>query len=134
MSPIYLIDDQPIANFITKKLLEVEGYKENIQDFTNPLEAFAIVEQEKKNALIFLDLNMPEMTGWEFLEEMRRKGVAHKTIILTSSTSELDQQKAIDYPWVVEYVVKPLNKEKFKLLSSYLKPYSKNGNFRSIPD
>ncbi|MDT0686166.1 response regulator [Autumnicola psychrophila] len=134
MSPIYLIDDQPIANFITKKLLEVEGYKENIQDFTNPIEAFAIVEQEKKNALIFLDLNMPEMTGWEFLEEMRRKGVAHKTIILTSSTSELDQQKAIDYPWVVEYVVKPLNKEKFKLLSSYLKPPSKNGNFRSIPD
>ncbi|MDT0650761.1 response regulator [Autumnicola edwardsiae] len=121
MSNIYLIDDQPIANFITRKLLELEGYKENVQDFINPVEAFAIVEQEKEEALIFLDLNMPEMTGWEFLDEMRRKGVKHRTIVLTSSTSQLDQQKALEYPCVLEYVVKPLNKQKFMLLSSYLK-------------
>jgi CheY-like chemotaxis protein len=121
MSNIYLIDDQPIANFITRKLLELEGYKENVQDFINPVEAFAIVEQEKEEALIFLDLNMPEMTGWEFLDEMRRKSVKHKTIVLTSSTSQLDQQKALEYPCVLEYVVKPLNKQKFMLLSSYLK-------------
>ncbi|MDT0688409.1 response regulator [Salegentibacter sp. F188] len=121
MSPIYLIDDQPIANFITRKLLEIEGHKENIQDFTNPLDAFKTVEQEKDNALIFLDLNMPEMTGWEFLEEMRQKSIEHRVIILTSSTSELDHQKALDYPCVLEYVVKPLNKQKFGLLSSYLK-------------
>lgn len=121
MSPIYLIDDQPIANFITRKLLEIEGYNENIHDFTNPVEAFQIVEKEQENALIFLDLNMPEMTGWEFLEEMQQKGIIHRIIILTSSTSELDQQKALDYPCVLEYMVKPLNKEKFELLSSYLK-------------
>ena len=121
MSPIYLIDDQPIANFITRKLLEIEGYEENIRDFTNPIEALAIVEKEKENALIFLDLNMPKMTGWEFLEEMRQKGIQHRTIILTSSTSKLDHQKELEYPCVLEYVVKPLNKQKFVLLSAYLK-------------
>ncbi|MDT0676053.1 response regulator [Autumnicola musiva] len=120
MNPIYLIDDQPIANFITRKLLEIEGYTQNIKDFTNPLEAFEIVENEQDDALIFLDLNMPEMSGWEFLEKMKSRGIFHRTVILTSSTSELDHEKAENYPWVIEYVVKPLNKQKFTSLANNL--------------
>ena len=67
MSTIILVDDQPIANFITRKLLEIEGYKENVIDFTNPEEALVYLE-DKQNTLIFLYLNMPEMNGWEFLD------------------------------------------------------------------
>ncbi|WP_373059001.1 two-component system response regulator [Zunongwangia sp. H14] len=122
MSPIYLIDDQPIANFITKKLLEIEGYDQNIKDFTNPVEAFEVVKEEKKDVLIFLDLNMPEMSGWDFLDKMKNIGITHRTVILTSSTSELDHEKATEYPWVIEYVVKPLNKEKFSNLAVHLNP------------
>ncbi len=120
MSKIYLIDDQPIANFIAKKLLEIEGFQDNVQDYTNPVEAFEIVKTEKSAALIFLDLNMPEMNGWQFLDEMRLKGLEHKTIILTSSTSELDRKRAGDYPFVVDYVIKPLNKQKFTQLAAHL--------------
>ncbi len=117
MTKIFLIDDQPIANFIAKKLLEIEGYSHNVHDFTNPVAAFEIVQQEEENALIFLDLQMPEMNGWQFLDQMRLKELDHKVIILTSSTSELDLQKARNYPFVVEYVIKPLNKQKFRDLS-----------------
>ncbi|MDT0642924.1 response regulator [Zunongwangia sp. F363] len=120
MSPIYLIDDQPIANFITKKLLQIEGYDQNVQDFTNPVEAFNVIKEEEKDVLIFLDLNMPEMSGWDFLDKMKTMGLAHRTIILTSSTSELDHEKAREYPWVIDYVVKPLNKDKFIELAMHL--------------
>ena len=70
MTPIILVDDQPIANFITKKLLEIEGYKDNVKDYTDALIAFENIKAEA-TAIIFLDLNMPVMSGWDFLEEMK---------------------------------------------------------------
>ncbi|MFC6858828.1 response regulator [Zunongwangia atlantica] len=120
MTPIILVDDQPIANFITKKLLEIEGYKDNVKDFTDASIAFENLKSET-TAIIFLDLNMPVMSGWDFLEAMQKNGLSHKTIILSSSTSELDIEKAKQYPCVIDYVVKPLNKTKFNQISSYLK-------------
>lgn len=121
MSKIFLVDDQPISNFITKKLLELEGYNENINDFTNPEEAFEIVKSEE-NALIFLDLNMPVMTGWDFLDALKSHNINHhRIIILTSSTSMLDQQKAKEYPCVIKYMEKPMNKQKFSEITEHLK-------------
>ena len=121
MSKIYLVDDQPISNFITKKLLEIEGYEGFVKDFTNPIEAVEFVCEDQENALIFLDLNMPEMNGWEFLERLQTHNSCHRIIILTSSTSQVDQQKAKDYPAVIKYMVKPMNKQKFSELSALLK-------------
>ncbi|MFD1095430.1 response regulator [Salegentibacter chungangensis] len=122
MTSIILIDDQPITNFITKKLLQLEGIEENVKDFTNPVEALQSLENESE-ALLFLDLNMPEMTGWEFLDKMKENNLRFDTIILTSSTSELDRQKAEDYDCVKEYVTKPLNKAKLSKLSVFIKDY-----------
>lgn len=119
MSTIILVDDQPIANFITRKLLEIEGYNQNVIDFTNPEEALVYLEN-KQDALIFLDLNMPEMNGWEFLDHLKSKSLKHRIIILTSSTSTIDQNRAKEYDSVVKYVEKPLNKEKFKELQHLL--------------
>ena len=119
MSSIILVDDQPIANFITRKLLEIEGYKENVVDFTNPEEALIYLE-DKQNTIIFLDLNMPEMDGWEFLDYLKSKSKKHRIIILTSSTSIIDRNKAKEYESVIDYVEKPLNKNKFKDLQPLL--------------
>lgn len=119
MSSIILVDDQPIANFITRKLLEIEGFNEDVLDFTNPEEALAYLE-DKQNILIFLDLNMPEMNGWEFLDSLKAKGQKHRIVILTSSTSSIDRKRAAEYPSVIEYVEKPLNKNKFTQLQPFL--------------
>ncbi len=119
MSTIILVDDQPIANFITRKLLEIEGYNKNVLDFTNPEEALDYLK-DKQNTLVFLDLNMPEMNGWEFLDSLKAKGHQHKIIILTSSTSAIDRDKAKEYPSVIKYVEKPLNKNKFTELQPFL--------------
>ena len=64
---------------------------------------------------------MPVMTGWDFLEAMREKNVLHRTIILSSSTSKIDKDRAREYPNVIKYMVKPMNKKKFSELSAYLK-------------
>ncbi|WP_037320471.1 two-component system response regulator [Salegentibacter sp. Hel_I_6] len=119
MSIIILVDDQPIANFITRKLLEIEGYNKNVLDFTNPEEALAYLE-DKQKTLIFLDLNMPEMNGWEFLDSLESKKHEHKIIILSSSTSSIDQTRAKTYESVIRYVEKPLNKAKFNELQPLL--------------
>ena len=120
MRKIYLVDDQPIANFITKKLLEIEGYSENVLDFTDPVMAFQKISEES-NVLLFLDLNMPEMNGWQFLEEMQNRNIKHTTIILSSSTSEVDKSRASTFKNVIKYMEKPMSRDKFSELSSYLK-------------
>lgn len=118
-----MVDDQPIANFITKKLLEVEGFNGEVRDFTDSTEAFEYLSNEDES-LIFLDLNMPVMSGWDFLEELQKRNIKHQVIILSSSTSQFDIQKAKLYPDVLQYVVKPMNKQKFLELAGnidYLK-------------
>lgn len=120
MKKIYLVDDQPISNFITKKLLELEGFEGSVEDYTDPAKAFQSVAKEE-NALIFLDLNMPVMNGWDFLEAMKKNNIFHRIIILTSSTSKIDKEKAKEYPNVIKYMVKPMNKKKVSELSEYLK-------------
>ncbi|APU69320.1 response regulator [Christiangramia flava] len=123
MKKIFLVDDQPIANFITKKLLEVEGFNGEVRDFTDSTEAFEYLSNEDES-LIFLDLNMPVMSGWDFLEELQKRNIKHQVIILSSSTSQFDIQKAKLYPDVLQYVVKPMNKQKFLELAGnidYLK-------------
>ncbi len=119
MKKIYLIDDQPISNFITKKLLELEGYTGEIIDFTNPEEAFRILKNDE-GALIFLDLNMPLMNGWDFLNAMQANNMRHEVILLTSSTSKIDIDKAQEFPAVIKYMVKPMNKKKFLELSELI--------------
>lgn len=119
MSTIILVDDQPIVNFITRKLLEIEGFNEDVLDFTNPEKALAYLEG-KQNTLIFLDLNMPEMNGWQFLDYLKSKSQKHKIVILTSSTSAVDKNRAKEYDSVIKYIEKPLNKDKIKELHPLL--------------
>ncbi|MDX1544357.1 MAG: response regulator [Christiangramia sp.] len=120
MNKVYLVDDQPISNFITRKLLELEGFDGTILEFTDPIEALESIKEDR-NSLVFLDLNMPGMSGWEFLEELKSRKVHHNIIILTSSTSKVDQDKVKDYPCVIEYIEKPMNKRKFTEIAGLIK-------------
>lgn len=115
MTQLYLVDDQPMTHYISKKLFEIEQYSGIIKAYTNPIEAFNDLRKEK-SALLLLDLQMPEMSGWEFLERMKMEKLSFQTFILSSSTSVLDKDKAENYPFVIDYLVKPLNITKVKNL------------------
>ena len=119
MNTIVLVDDVAIANFIMKKMVSTVAPGAAIHDFTSPVKALESLDQLNPD-LIFLDLNMPDMDGFQFLEAMKEKGMKYRVIVLSSSTSEIDKQQAAKYTNVVGYHTKPLEKEPLqKILAEF---------------
>lgn len=108
---ILMVDDDPIfltlAEFIIRKELpNIQIYKA-----TNGEEAVDFLEEQSVDTIL-LDLNMPIMNGWDFLNEMERRGKNHRIFLLTSSIDPSDRQKAKDNPLVKSMLEKPLDQEK----------------------
>ena len=109
MKKIVLVDDAPIANFIMKRLINTAMPEATVTDFTSSQAALDALDSIQPD-IIFLDLNMPLMNGWELLEAMKAREIYYKVVILSSSTSELDRQQSINYSNEAGYFVKPLEK------------------------
>ncbi|MFI8377350.1 response regulator [Leeuwenhoekiella sp. NPDC079379] len=116
---IMLVDDQKMANFINKKLIAVTELATEVIDYTLPEIALAEVEFQKPD-VIFLDLNMPVVNGWKFLDSLTEAKNLTKVVILTSSTSEIDREKAQNYTQVIDFLIKPLTKDIMLSLKSKL--------------
>src|SRR5690606_26651961 len=117
-----LIDDDKISLLISKKYMVVSGLKEIVEDvivFDKPQDALDYIYSEKSNKepsffWILLDINMPEINGWEFLRlvDSNELGNMLKVIVLTSSISEDDKNRAASFNTVFGYISKPLDLEK----------------------
>ena len=116
---VMLVDDQKMANFITRKLIEVTGFSTEVVDYTVPQEALLDLSNTNPD-LIFLDLNMPEVNGWQFLEVLTEKQNQTQVVIVTSSTSIHDKEKAQKYAQVIDFIEKPLTKNTILSLKSKL--------------
>lgn len=109
---ILLVEDDPITNYISKIQLKNLGF-ENVTAVENGQQAVDFIQNECPN-LIFLDINMPIMDGFEFLEWRKANNLCLSTaiIVLTSSGRPSDQKRAIEFQNVIDYIEKPLNYEK----------------------
>lgn len=128
MKNIYLIDDDKLFIFLLKKTIGLTGIPTNITDFPDGQSALDHIKANAGYAdilpdIIFLDLRMPIMDGWEFLEEY--KGVApslakqNRLYVFSSSISPYDIENAKNNPLVTDFIIKPILKEKFaEILSS----------------
>ncbi|HAH35559.1 MAG TPA: response regulator [Algoriphagus sp.] len=114
MLTIVLIDDDPISTFVTEKLIS-KNVKQPCQFFKYQSAKTALNEiyQIRPNYL-FLDLNMPEMTGWDFLDNFDSQKNEAEIYILSSSVDERDINKASKYQVVKDYLSKPLIKKYIK--------------------
>lgn len=119
---ICLIDDDDIFHFITQKVIERTGIVKNIRVFYNGLEAIQFIEsaltfKEELPDVILLDLSMPIMDGWEFLEEFiyLKPKLGKKIIIyiVTSSNDPADILKAKSISEVTDFIIKPVTESKF---------------------
>ncbi|WP_051907861.1 response regulator [Flavimarina sp. Hel_I_48] len=110
---LFLVDDQKITNFINMKIITMADICKNIHCYINPLQALEEIE-EKNPQFVLLDLNMPEIDGWEFLERLQTYKTDTKVIILTSSTNNEDVQRAKTYNSVINYLIKPLDEKALK--------------------
>lgn len=110
MLTIVLIDDDPISTFVTEKLI-AKNVKEPCQFFKYQSAKAALNEiYSIQPNYLFLDLNMPEMTGWDFLDIYNIEKNLAEIYILSSSVDERDISKASSYPVVKDYLSKPLIK------------------------
>jgi len=111
---LLIVDDDPINNIITQKRLSdaVGNLKMTVFEWAS--EALYQLENEPLPDLVLLDLNMPELTGWDFLEACQAQQVPIEIIILTSSIDERDKEKAKVYPNVKAFISKPLSFNKVK--------------------
>ncbi|WP_333600188.1 response regulator [Flavobacterium sp.] len=119
---LLLIDDDEIFTFMTKKIIERTNLAEQIKIFENGKDAITFLESvAHKTALlpeiIFLDISMPILDGWGFLEEyIQLKPKFGKKItlyIISSSVSPRDHERAKTYSDVSDFIIKPMSKEKF---------------------
>lgn len=110
MKKVMLVDDQEISNFIMRKYIEMCAPEVEVLEFTNPAEALEVVNNEDPD-VIFLDLNMPLMTGWDFLDLMLERKMLNKVLVLSSSIDPLDTARVSNYGHVVRFCEKPINRE-----------------------
>lgn len=117
-----LIDDDAVNNFITRTIIKKSFGDGEITEFTQPELAFQFLKdyhwEEPTNGetILLLDINMPIMTGWDFLEkfnELPREQIQRfKIYILTSSISPIDLELANQNPHVIDLIQKPFSKSK----------------------
>ncbi|MCE7056095.1 response regulator [Algoriphagus sp. AGSA1] len=108
---ILLIDDDPVINFIHTKLLRKKFPDIPLLTFTNGQAGLMHIKTNLADSyVIFLDLNMPKMNGWEFLKAISSEAneVDLKVHIVTSSINPEDKMQAENYEHVLSYIVKPL--------------------------
>ncbi len=108
---VLLIEDDEIANFISVKILTGMGIS-SPEIALNGKEGLSKIARNDHD-LIFLDINMPVMNGFEFLAEVQKEKLCPDTkiVMLSSSVNPEDKQKSESFPQVIDYIVKPLTTE-----------------------
>jgi DNA-binding LytR/AlgR family response regulator len=101
-----IIDDEPLAIQIIEEYLKNFDHVEVVGTFTNPLKAYGILEQEKVD-VIFLDINMPQMTGFTFI-----KNLNHKPLIVITTAYREYAVKSFELN-ILDYLVKPIPFNRF---------------------
>ena len=109
---VLLIDDNEDDNEFHQIVINRMGITDNIQVAENGIEALKFLQtNEILPELIFLDINMPKMNGWEFLEEYKKLNLNKKQVIilmLTTSVNPADMEKAKKIEEISGFKVKPL--------------------------
>ena len=128
---ILCVDDDPITLMLYKMVIAKSSFTEEIITAKNGQEALEYYDNLKINndsccpELVFLDLNMPIMGGWEFLDNFTKDEYAPfntktKVIVLSSTIDPNDIENSKKYPMVIDFMSKPITKEMLEGLKERL--------------
>lgn len=115
MKKILLVDDDPVFQAVARKMIEnCQLMDFIIYSFRNGKEALdhlLEIRSSPKDSLVLLDLNMPVMNGWEFLEELKKYPLLQhlKVVIVSSSPNAEDIELGRSVDQVLDYVQKPMS-------------------------
>ncbi len=122
-----IIDDDEIYLFSVKKVIELNNLSDKVLEFKNGQEAIEFFSQNQQDEdalpdVIFLDINMPVMNGWEFIEEFKKiQPAMSKSItlfVVSSSVDKSDVEKAKSLDPVFDYLTKPITASQLKNIYS----------------
>ncbi len=115
-----LVDDDPFSNLLAKVVLKKSLGEVEVRDFASPELALEYIESEfetkqsEGRTTLFLDINMPTLTGWEFIDKFETFTESIKNQfninMLSSSVDPADIQRAKLNPLVIDFIEKPINK------------------------
>ena len=128
LNSFLIIDDEEANEFITRTFLERVNCVEEIVSVNDPRDGLSALQRDSMPEVIIVDINMPGMNAWRFLEEARKvmgNGSFPFVVILSSSVSIEDKEAAAEHADVQMFVSKPLNPDKVnEILDQYFAAHS----------
>lgn len=116
-----LVDDDQLSNFLSARVIKKNLGEVEVKDFVIPELALEYIEAEFTDKAsdgkitLFLDINMPTLTGWEFLDKFNTLTESIKNqfniYMLSSSVDPADIRRAKQNPLVIDFIEKPINKD-----------------------
>jgi CheY-like chemotaxis protein len=118
MAHLILIDDDPINNLICKRKLLKALPTLQISEYTSAKEGLAYFRHltPPMPDVLLLDINMPGMNAWEFLDSFKNLNINLTVVIITSSIDQEDVDIAAQYPIIKQYFTKPLGEDKIQCI------------------
>ncbi len=116
---VLLVEDDPITILVCDRIMKMNGFAEVVKSCENGQLAIDYLKelsaQNDVPEIIFLDINMPVMNGWDFLDELENiKGslpTLPRIFILSSTVDPEDYKKAKSFSTVEDFISKPLSKD-----------------------
>jgi len=124
-----IIDDEVLSREILKFMIQEIPLLENVGEFSSAIEAMKFLNSHKID-LIFLDIHMPNFTGFDMIQTM--KNIPQVILVTTDENLAID---AFGYDCITDYLVKPLMFDRFKRsIDRVLKKRESNYHFERIPE
>lgn len=127
---ILIIDDDPIARILLKKKLELNDSIDVLM-FENGQEGLDYIMSQTANQsyLIFLDIHMPVINGWQFLDRLKNQGINNTLVYITSSSINPEEIKqANTFPMVVDFLSKPITNHQITNFENVINGFSSANN------
>ncbi|MFC3414225.1 response regulator [Algoriphagus hitonicola] len=127
---VLIIDDDPGVLFLHEIIVtenNLHPKPSTFFDAKNALNYILSIDEGVNRILIFLDINMPKMNGWEFLDRLVRK-IKHldiKVIMVTSSLNRNEREKAKEYEIIIDFWEKPMDEDQVSGLIQKLESWLK---------
>lgn len=121
---VMIVDDDAGVLFLHELMVRESGMSENIRTFNSAEKGLAHLREslgKGEKFLVFLDINMPGMSGWDFLKTLENLDFHTNVyvIMVTSSVDRSDREESGKYRHVVDFIEKPLNLETCKIVMNH---------------
>lgn len=122
---VLLVEDDPITIMVCERIMKMTFFAEKVTSCENGKIAFDFLMSSRVSdtlpKIIFLDINMPVMNGWDFLEELNKVKSDFKELpriyLLSSTVDPEDYLKAKKFLLIKDFISKPLSKEALEKIS-----------------